>query len=292
MRLNDYTTIPITCQALFLLKILTFYVTILKKFKRVNFMITAIITGASSGLGREFALALKKRCPDIESFWLIARRREKLEELAKELGEDKCFVLPLDLTGEEYVSELTQVLSDSVPEIKYLINNAGYGKLDYFENIPVGDCANQVTLNCVSLTTVTRLCLPYMEKDGEIINVASIASFAPNARMTVYSSTKAYVLSFSRSLREEFKMSGKKLNCLAVCPGPMDTEFLPVANIGKGTSKTFDTLPRTNPKKVAEKALKMSAKKKAVYTPKFFFKFYRVLSKILPTSLVMKLAKT
>lgn len=255
-------------------------------------MITAIITGASSGLGREFALALKKRCPDIESFWLIARRREKLEELAKELGEDKCFVLPLDLTGEEYVSELTQVLSDSVPEIKYLINNAGYGKLDYFENIPVGDCANQVTLNCVSLTTVTRLCLPYMEKDGEIINVASIASFAPNARMTVYSSTKAYVLSFSRSLREEFKMSGKKLNCLAVCPGPMDTEFLPVANIGKGTSKTFDTLPRANPKKVAEKALKMSAKKKAVYTPKFFFKFYRVLSKILPTSLVMKLAKT
>ena len=255
-------------------------------------MITAIITGASSGLGKEFALAIKKRCPDIESFWLIARRRDKLEALAKELGEEKCFVLPLDLTGDEYTEELSQVLSDSVPEIKYLINNAGYGKLDYFENIPTKDCANQVTLNCVSLTAITRLCLPYMEKDGEIINIASIASFAPNARMAVYSSTKAYVLSFSRALREEFKMSGKKLNVLAVCPGPMDTEFLPVANIEKGTSKTFDTLPRANPKKVAQNALKASAKKKGVYTPKFFFKFYRVLSKLLPTSLVMKMAKT
>ena len=255
-------------------------------------MITAIITGASSGLGREFALAIKKRCPDIESFWLIARRREKLEALAKELGKDKCFILSLDLTNEEYKDELSQVLKDSVPQIKYLINNAGFGKLDYFENIPVKDCADQVTLICVSLTAVTRLCLPYMEKDGEIINIASIASFAPNARMAVYSSTKAYVLSFSRALREEFKLSGKKLNVLAVCPGPMDTEFLPIANIESGTSKMFDTLPRANPKKVAEKSLKMSAKKRAVYTPKFLFKFYRVLSKILPTSLIMKFAKT
>ncbi len=255
-------------------------------------MITAIITGASSGLGKEFALAIKKRCPDIESFWLIARRREKLEALAKELGEDKCFILSLDLTSEDYKEELRQVLKDSVPEIKYLINNAGFGKLDYFENIPVQDCADQVTLNCVSLTAVTNLCLPYMNNDGEIINIASIASFAPNARMAVYSSTKAYVLSFSRALREEFKMAGKKLNVLAVCPGPMDTEFLPVANIDKGTSKMFDTLPRANPKKVAQNALKMSAKKKAVYTPKLLFKFYRVLSKVLPTALVMKFAKT
>ncbi len=253
-------------------------------------MITAIITGASSGLGREFALAIKKRCPEIESFWLIARRRDRLSELAKELGEDKCFILPLDLTDKASFSEYRDTLNDSVPEVKYLINNAGYGKLEDFSNIPAEDCGDQIALNCTALTVITRETLPYMEKNGEIINVSSIASFAPNARMAVYSSTKAYVTSFSRALREELK--SRSVNVMAVCPGPMDTEFLPVANIKKGTSKTFDTLPRTNPAKVAKNALKRSAKKKAIYTPKLFFKFYRVIAKILPTSLVMKFAKT
>lgn len=253
-------------------------------------MITAIITGASSGLGREFALAIKERCPDIESFWLIARRRERLTDLARELGEDKCFVLPLDLTGNEWLSEYRQVLTDSVPEVKYLINNAGFGKLDNFDNIPPEDCGDQVTLNCTALTVMTRTTLPFMYEGSEIINISSIASFAPNPRMAVYSSTKAYVTSFSRALREELKI--RKINVLAVCPGPMDTEFLPVANIEKGTSKMFDTLPRANPKKVAKKSLKMSAKKKAIYTPKFLFKLYRFIAKLLPTALVIKFAKT
>lgn len=253
-------------------------------------MITAIITGASSGLGREFALAIKNRCPDIESFWLIARQRERLSGLAKELGEGKCFVLPLDLTNKESFEEYRQALHDSVPEVKYLINNAGFGKLEDFENISAEDCGDQVMLNCTALTVITRETLPYMEKNGEIINISSIASFAPNTRMAVYSSTKAYVTSFSRALREELK--SRSVNVMAVCPGPMDTEFLPIANIKKGTSKTFDTLPRSNPAKVAKKSLKYSAKKKAVYTPKLFFKLYRILAKILPTALVMKFAKT
>ena len=253
-------------------------------------MITAVITGASSGLGREFAHAIKERCPDIESFWLIARRRERLLDLAKELGEDKCFVLAIDLTSKDGLNEYRQALKDTVPEVKYLINNAGFGKLDLFENIPAEDCADQVSLNCTALTAITRDTLPYMQKNSEIINIASIASFASNIRMAVYSSTKAYVLSLSRALREELKP--RKINVLAVCPGPMDTEFLPIANIEEGTSKMFDTLPRANPGAVAKASLKYSAKGKAVYTPKLLFKVYRVLSKILPVSLVMKLAKT
>ena len=93
-------------------------------------------------------------------------------------------------------------------------------------------------------------------------------------------------MSFSRALREELK--AKQINVLAVCPGPMDTEFLPVANIGVGDSKTFDSLPRVNVKKIAEKSLLASSKKKAVYTCMIFYKFYRFVAKILPTSLVMK----
>jgi short-subunit dehydrogenase len=129
-----------------------------------------------------------------------------------------------------------------------------------------------------------------MVKGGEIINIASIASFVPNTRMAVYSSTKAFVLSLSRALREELKP--KKINVLAVCPGPMDTEFLPVANIKKGTSKMFDTLPRVSPAIVAKKSLIHSAKAHSVYTPLLLFKFYRILAKLLPNSLIMKIAGT
>lgn len=253
-------------------------------------MITAIITGASSGLGKEFALALKEKYPEIESFWLIARRKERLEGLAKELGKEKCFILPLDLTDRQALREFSQALSDSLPEIKILINNAGFGKLELFENISSFDSADQIALNCAALTYITREALPYMKENSEIINISSIASFAPNYRMAVYSSTKAYVTSFSRALREELK--AKHINVLAVCPGPMDTEFLPVANIEKGTSKMFDTLPRANPQKVARTALKYSSLKKAVYTPKLLFKFYRILAKVLPKSIIMKFAKT
>ena len=129
-----------------------------------------------------------------------------------------------------------------------------------------------------------------MSKGGEILNSCSIASFAPNTRMAVYSSTKAYVMSFSRALRSELKKRG--INVLALCPGPMDTEFLSLAGIEKGTSHTFDTLPRVNPALMAEKSLKASKKKKAVYTNRIFYKFYRILAKLLPHSLVMKLAGT
>jgi short-subunit dehydrogenase len=108
--------------------------------------------------------------------------------------------------------------------------------------------------------------------------------------MAVYSSTKAYVMSFSRALRSELKR--RKINCIAVCPGPMDTEFLSLAGIEKGTSFTFDTLPRVNPEIMARKSLKASKKGKAVYTNRIFYKFYRLLAKILPTSLIMKLAGT
>lgn len=129
-----------------------------------------------------------------------------------------------------------------------------------------------------------------MYKGSEIINVSSIASFAPNAGMAVYCSTKAYVTSFSRALKNE--LAKRKINVLAVCPGPMDTEFLPLADITPGVSKTFDTLPRVKPKTVAKKALRASKRGKSVYTNRLYYKFYRLVAKILPTSLVMKFAKT
>ena len=252
-------------------------------------MKTAVITGASSGLGVEFALSIDKTRPEIEEIWLLARRKDRLEELAQKLNK-KTRVLSLDITGDEDLKIYTDLLEKEKPDVKLLINNAGFGRLGEFRLISAEDSRQMLRLNCEAVTVITRLTLPFMSEKSEIINTCSIAAFAPNARMAVYSSTKAYIMSFSRALR--FELKDKKINVIAVCPGPMDTEFLPVAGIAKGSSNTFDTLPRVNPKKMAEGSLKASKKGKGVYTNRIFYKFYRILAKLLPHSLVVKFCQT
>lgn len=257
--------------------------------KGANILNIAVITGASSGLGEQFALKINALRPEIEEIWLIARREERLKAIASKLSK-KVKIISLDITDSKALEKYTSLLSEEKPNIKLLINNAGFGKLGNFNNMSAQDSGAMIRLNCEALTVITALSLPFMGENSEIINSCSIASFAPNTRMAVYSSTKAYVMSFSRALREELKT--QKINVLAACPGPMDTEFLSVAGIEKGSSHTFDTLPRVKPDDMAEKSLKASKKKKAVYTNKAFYKFYRILAKLLPHSLVMKLAGT
>ena len=252
-------------------------------------MKTAVITGASSGLGVEFALSVDKSRPEIEEIWLIARRQDRLEEIARKITK-KTRVLSLDVTKDADLKTYLDLLEKEKPDVKLLINNAGFGRLGEFRELSAEDSRQMLRLNCEAVTVITRETLPFMSEKSEIINTCSIAAFAPNARMAVYSSTKAYIMSFSRALR--FELKPQKINVIAVCPGPMDTEFLPLAGIAKGTSFTFDTLPRVNPRKMAEASLKASKKGKSVYTNKLFYKFYRILSKLLPHSLVIKFCQT
>lgn len=247
----------------------------------------AVITGASSGMGKEFAVLVKEMYPQIDEIWVIARREDKLNELREQLG-DKIRPVAMDITDQAQIERYKNLLSENNSKVSLLINNAGYGKLGFFDELSTRDNAGMVRLNCEALTVMTSVTLEFMHKGSQIINSCSIASFAPNTRMAVYCSTKAYVMSFSRALRQELKRKG--INVLAACPGPMDTEFLGVANIAPGSSKTFDTLPRVNSKKMAEKSLKASKRKKAVYTNRLFYKFYRILAKLLPHSIVMKLS--
>ena len=248
----------------------------------------AIITGASSGLGQSFFDSIARRYPTLGQIWLIARRAERLEELA---GGCKVpvRVLPLDLTREDSYVTLEEALAAEQPKVRILVNNAGVGELANVADSTRPVQTRMVDLNCRGLTAVTAAVLPYMHKGSFIINVASIAAFAPTARMTVYSATKAFVLHFSRGLREELRPLG--IGSLAVCPGPMATEFLTVANI-TGNSATFRRLPYSKPDKVADRAVVLAAAGRGVYTPLAFFKFYRLLAKLLPRSLVMKLCKT
>ena len=252
-------------------------------------MKTAIITGASAGLGREFVRQLEGAFPDVECVWLIARSKDKLEDAAKLLNKVPAKIVPLDLCEESSFEELSALLAAEHPEVRLLINNAGCG---YLGNVGETDCRTQtrmVDLNVRALTAVTELVVPYLVQGGRIINISSIASFCPNPRMTVYSSTKAYVSSFNRGLSVELAPKGIKTT--AVCPGPMATDFLDVGGI-TGNSKTFDTLPYCDPVKVVKGAYTASRAGRTVYTPKGFYKFYRVIAKILPQPLMIKFTKT
>lgn len=249
----------------------------------------AIITGASSGLGVEFAKEIDKSRKEIDEIWLIARREDKLQKLSNSLN-IQSKVIPLDITDKFSLIKYKEILESAAPQVKLLVNNAGFGKLGDFTEISTQDNTGMIRLNCESLTAITSYTLPFMSEGSEIINTCSIASFVPNTRMAVYSSTKAFVMSFSRALRLELKK--RKINVLASCPGPMETEFLSCAGISKGKSFAFDKLPKVNPNTMAKKSLIASKKKKAVYTNRFLYKFYRILAKILPHSIVMKIAGT
>jgi short-subunit dehydrogenase len=248
----------------------------------------AIITGASSGIGVEFFKQMQKEA--LDEVWVIARRESKLTEICEKYGKIRHRVLPMDITNPEKLLQLSAILKKESPNVRFLFNNAGFGihgDLDQADYVAQG---KMVDLNVRALTEITTIALPYMSKGSCIINTCSIASFVPNARMSVYSATKAFVMSYSRSLRYELRKS--KINVTAICPGPMSTEFLAVAGIDKGVSKTFDTLPRCNVAKTAKGGIKAAKKGRGVYTPHPFYKFYRVLAKILPHAWLMGASKT
>ena len=203
-------------------------------------MKTAIITGASSGLGREFARQLADVFPDIECCWLIARREDRLEEAAREMVGVETVCLPLDLCDPASFTALREKLAAERPEVRLLVNNAGCGYLGLMGEVPTDTQTRMVDLNVRALTAVTNLVLPYMAEGGRILNTSSIASFCPTPRMTVYGASKAYVSSFTVGLSEELRR--REITVTAVCPGPMKTEFLEVGKI-TGRSPAFELLP-------------------------------------------------
>lgn len=250
----------------------------------------AVITGASSGLGQEYVKAVAQKYQKLNEIWLLARRKDKLEEIANSITGIYCRVVVCDITDCRDLELYSDMLTNYDANVKILINNAGFGKLGFFEDINIDATSGMISLNCDALTRITHMTLPFMSKRAQIINVCSIAAFTPTSRMAVYSSTKAYIMSFSRALRYELKRLN--INVLAVCPGPMDTEFLSLANINPGSSHVFDTLPRVNPTDCAKKSLIASQKGRVVYTNRLFYKFYRFVSKIIPHNILMRFSAT
>ncbi len=184
----------------------------------------AVITGASSGMGEEFfkQLADHPCYNDIEEFWIIARRRERLEALAAE-SKIPVRVITLDLGQKEGVKEYRRLLEKENPFVSVLVNAAGFGRFHEFESMNIDDAYDMVALNSASLTAMVHATLPYMEEGCEIFNIGSLSSFQPVPYIAVYGASKAYVLSFSRAIGRELKKKG--IRVMAVCPGWVQTEF-------------------------------------------------------------------
>ena len=252
-------------------------------------MRTAIVTGASSGLGRELARQTPEVFPEVERIWLIARRRDRLADLAAALGgEEKVRILPLDLCDAVGLASYQAALSEECPEVVLLVNDAGLGHLGDVGEGPLAVQTRMIDLNVRALTAVTHLALPWMPEGGRILDVSSIAAFCPTPHMTVYSATKAYVSAFTRGLGKEIRPRG--LTATAVCPGPMGTEFLDVGDI-EGRSRMFALLPYCDQVRVAHGALCAARAGQGVYTPRLCYKIYRLMAKLLPSALLSELTR-
>lgn len=244
----------------------------------------AIITGASSGMGREFVKLIDGKLMCIDEIWVIARRKERLEQL-KERTEIPLVLMEMDLTDKEQRLRLREILKEKQPQVKMLINCAGYGKIGLYEDIPAEDISGMIELNCLALTSVTYEVLPYMTKKSRIINLASSAAFLPQPKFAIYAATKSYVLSFSRALHEEVKKNG--IFVTAVCPGPVRTEFFDIAQM-TGEVAFYKKIMMANPTKVVEQALRDSLKGKTVSVYGGMMKAFRILCKFLPHQWLMK----
>lgn len=239
-----------------------------------------IITGASSGLGYEFATQINKYF-DLDELWLVARRKEKLQELADNLDVE-CKILPLDLTKDENYDEIVNLLSRENPVIKVLINNAGLGKTGLFKKLETAHLKNMIMVNSYHPVILTSICMPYFIRGASIINTSSAASFTPLPKFSVYAATKAFITSFSRAIAEELKRD--KIKVLAVCPGPVATEFFDSLQNNK-----FNGLDLVRAEDVVAKAFYdlKKGRKMSIYGSQI--KFAYLLSSILPNSILEKL---
>lgn len=248
-------------------------------------MKTAIVTGASSGMGRQFVLQLSEK-ESFDEIWVIARREDRLLALADEV-KTKIRPVPLDLTLPESFEKYKALLEEEKPEVAVLVNCSGFGKFGTYEDIPLADSLNMIDLNCKALVAMTELTLPYMHKGGKIVELDSLSAFQPVPYLNVYASTKAFVLSYSRSLNRELKPRGIKV--MAVNPGWVKTEFFDRACATSQSAVTYYNI-LYNPEDVVKTAIKhLYHTKKDVSIHGFPVKFQVFLVKLLPHSLVMKI---
>ena len=243
-----------------------------------------IITGASSGMGMEFAKQLDKKLLNVDEFWLVARRKERLEKLEFVLRH-KCRLFDVDLMKEEQVKRIEDALNEKEYRIRMLVNCAGFGVMGQFKDLEKKEQMEMIDLNCKALTAMSYICVPHMDRKSRIIQLASVAAFLPQKNFAIYAASKSYVLSFSRALNEELK--DLDITVTAVCPGPVDTEFFEVAE-KSGTTMEVKKLFMVEADRVVSDAIFASQMKWSISLCSIPMVMFLGVTKFLPHSLVLK----
>jgi uncharacterized protein len=250
----------------------------------------AVITGASAGIGRELARQL---APRARILILVARRRDRLEELKTELTASNASlgveIHETDLSDLEQTIQLTQSLTKQ--PVDFLINNAGLGDLGPFATADPERVAKQVQVNVLALTALTRAVLPRMveQKRGAILNVSSSASFLPLPGFAVYAATKAYVTSFSEAIRAETR--GRGITVSALCPGPVKTEFTQVADRRRRPREYGSRFVNVPVERVARAGLQAIERDKAIVIPGLAMKTGMAITRMLPLAILRLAAR-
>ncbi len=249
-------------------------------------MSIAIITGASSGIGRELVRLISEYACDVDEIWAVARREKLLEEL-KQTTDVQIRVIPMDLTDALSFNELKELLEKEGKDVSVLINCAGYGKFGSYSDIENEEALGIIDLNCKALVGVTNVTLPFIKQGGKILQICSIASFQPLPLMSVYAASKVFVLNYSRALHMELKP--RNISVTALCPGWVDTEFFKTAtdtkNPGAVTKYTF----MQTSERVARQGLRAMKKGRIISVVGKQNKILYVIAKILPVKLIMKI---
>ncbi len=244
----------------------------------------AVITGASSGMGREFVTRLDQQ-QVFDELWLIARRRDKLTELAG-LTRASVRVLALDLSLQADIDQYKATLAEEDPDVAVLVNAAGFGKFKAFTELTLEEQLAMIDLNDKALVAMTHITLPYMKAGACIYQLGSLSSFQPVPYINVYGASKAFVLSFSRALNKELQKQKRGIRVMAVCPGWVKTDFFDRAVVD-------DTITYYNryytAEQVVTRALKDMKKGKDVSICGFPIRTQVWATKHLPHGIVMEI---
>ena len=245
----------------------------------------ALITGASSGLGREFAVQAAQH-GGFDEIWVVARRADRLRELADTLPVP-VRPLPLDLLNVQSFETLDLLLKNAGAEIQLLVCAAGFGKFGACLDLSDEEISNMIDLNCKAVVRSCRTALSYMKAGSRIIVMGSSSAFQPLPEFNLYAATKAFVVSFCRALNVELKTRG--ISVTAVCPGFVRTEFFAVAKDTAHPDACNNFKPRYESEDVVRQAYRDAAKSHDMSVYGLHVKLHRLLAKILPHDAIMRI---
>ena len=245
----------------------------------------AIVTGASSGMGREFVRQLDNCMRTLDEIWIIGRREQRLKALKDKINNIPVRILTLDITKKMDVDIFEHLLSEEKPEVRLFVQAAGVGYSGRFDERTRIEAEEMITVNDLAIVSLTHVVLPYMSAHSNIIMLASASAFTPQKEFAVYAASKAFVLSFARALHAELKDTG--IIVTAVCPGPVETEFLEKCN-GGNDEKRLKKMVKVRPEVVVRKALVDAKSGKDISVYGAPMKLVHAASKLLPSKLFLR----